>query len=105
MGIGPLELSGAIGRVQDFAIMRQGEDNKAAAAQANISQNVKKESDERTTTVKQSDGVLEDNRKFDAKDKGKNEYYGDGGRRREHETVGDGHVTVKGSTSTFDIRI
>ncbi|MCR4727414.1 MAG: hypothetical protein K5796_02010 [Lachnospiraceae bacterium] len=105
MGIGPLELSGAISRTQDFAVIKQHEDNKGAVDQANIMQSARKEEEEKANYVNVTDEVSNYNKKFDAKEKGNNEYHGDGGKHREkqpeHE---DGKVTIK-RESTFDIRI
>ena len=109
MGIGPLELSGGISRTQDFANMRMQEDMKAALSQSNITQNVAKKAEQQSSTVKRADDVNNELKKFDAREKGSNEYHGDGGKGKKKEndelSVKDGNVIPKGQTMTFDIRI
>ena len=106
MGIGPLELSGAIGRTQDFAVLKQNEDNKSAMVQGTIVDTARKEEEQKANTVNRTDQVVNYDHKFDAKEEGKNQYAGDGGqhRKKEDEAHKDGKVTLK-STSSFDIRI
>lgn len=105
MGIGPLELSGAISRVQDFAIIKQNEDNKGAINQANIVQTVQRESDDKSAAVTMQGSVSNDGERHDAKEEGKNKYFGDGGAGKKTNTPKEGRVMVKGSSSGFDIRI
>ena len=105
MGIGPMELSGAISRTQDFAILKHNEDNRGAVEQVNIAQIARKEEEDKATTVNVTDEVSNYNKRFDAKEKGSNEYNGDGGKHREQKQENhDGTVKIK-SESTFDIRI
>lgn len=106
MGIGPLELSGAISRVQDFATIKQNEDNRGLVEQTAITQNVRKEAENKTTTVNRDEASERENNKFDAREKGKNEYHGNGGsERKDQKPKGDGRVVFKGQTSGFDVRI
>lgn len=108
MGLGPMEISGAISRIQDFATIRQNEENKGTVDQTNFAGQFQKEVQNRTNTVKRADDTNNEQKKFDAKEKGSNEYHGDGGKRRDKLpglNVSDGSVKVKGSTSSFDIRI
>ncbi|MBP5454201.1 MAG: hypothetical protein IK121_09020 [Lachnospiraceae bacterium] len=108
MGLGPLELSGGISRMTDFANIKHNEDHKGIVDQANFSGQFDKEIQERANAVNKGAGITNDSeKKFDAKDKGSNEYHGDGGRHRnpEKKENGDGVVVTKEKTSTFDIRI
>lgn len=107
MGLGPMEISGALSRVTDFATIRQNEENKGQVDQANFAGQFQKEVQNRGNTVKRANDANNDQKKFDAKEKGSNEYEGDGGKRRRGDSLGsnDGRVSVKGSTSSFDIRI
>lgn len=102
-----MEISGALSRVTDFATIRQNEENKGQVDQANFVSKFQKEVINRGNTVKRGNDVNNDQKKFDAKEKGSNEYYGDGGKRRNGSPAGskDGKVSVKGYTSSFDIRI
>ena len=110
MGLGPLELSGAIQRSQDFAAIRHNEEHKGQTDQANFVNRLQKEVSDNANTVKSTSEVLNEQKKFDAKEKGSNEYTGDGGQRKKDEDAhGHGHekegVHIKMSESSFDIRI
>lgn len=106
MGLGPMEISGSITRVMDFANMKQADDNRVNVDQANFQGQMHKEINNRSTTVERGNDANNNQKKFDAKEKGSNEYYGDGGRRRSDENRNrDGFVRAKTGTSTFDIRI
>ena len=112
MGLGPLELSGAIQRSQDFAAIRHNEEHKGQTDQANFVNRLQKEVSDNANTVKSTTEVLNEQKKFDAKEKGSNEYTGDGGRGQGHKDEDakgrksdkDG-VHIKMSESSFDIRI
>ncbi|MBO4615877.1 MAG: hypothetical protein J5717_00855 [Lachnospiraceae bacterium] len=111
MGLGPLELSGAIQRSQDFAAIRHNEEHKGQTDQANFVNRLQKEVSDNANTVKSTSEVLNEQKKFDAKEKGSNEYTGDGGKHHDKEEDAHGHkndkdsVHLKMSESSFDIRI
>lgn len=106
MGIGAIELNGAIPRVQDYAIQRTGEDSKILSDQAALVQGVKKESENKTTVVNKGDDTANNPGRFDAREKGSNEYAGDGGKNRKGNAGRDeGKVFIKGAAGSFDIRI
>lgn len=106
MAIGPIELQGSITRVQDFAIQRQNEDGKILADQATVVQNVKRESENKSNAVNRGDDTANNPGRFDAREKGSNEYAGDGGRnRRGSDGHTDGTVVPKSATGSFDVRI
>lgn len=106
MTITPLEQFGTIGRTQDFSIMKQQEDMKASNEQANIQIQVEKQADEKLNQVRSADDAQLNEKKFDAKEKGNNEYAGDGGRARKKtaDKQVDGKVILK-STQSFDMKI
>ncbi len=108
MCIGPLELSGTIGRTQDFAVIKQNEDNRGAVVQGTMVEAARKEEEQKANTVNRTDQAVNYEHRFDAKEEGKNQYTGDGGqnRKKEHEEGHnkDGKVTLK-TASSFDIRI
>lgn len=106
MGIGPLELNGAISRVQDFASQRHNEDTKVFTDQAGYVSTVKKETENRSNAVNRGDHTSNNQKKFDAREKGANEYYGDGGqKRKENHDNNKDKVVVKGSSMSFDMKI
>lgn len=104
MAIGAIELQGAITRVQDYASIRQNEDGKIISDQAAVVSDVKKEAENKSNAVNRGDDVTNNQKKFDAREKGSNEYYGDGGRNR-NQAKDQGKVMAKGQTESFDIRI
>lgn len=107
MGIGPLELSGGISRVQDYANMRSSEEARPIADQAVFADRLQKEVHDKSETVKRGDDTENNAKRFDAKEKGATEYGGDGGqKRKEHKPVHtDGNVIEKSSHASFDVRI
>ncbi len=105
MGISPIELSGGIQRVQDFAQIKQQEDNRPLVNQMNSETTVDRHVDERINTVEKKDDAESYQHGFDSKEKGSNEYYGDGGRGRKKKDSDGGHVVKKGIGSGFDVRI
>ena len=86
MSIRPVVLNGMIQRTQDVGNLKQQEDNRPIVEQQ-----------------KENDGY-----RYDAKEKGNNEYEGESGRhkkRREEEPENEGKVILKGQGSHFDIKI
>ncbi len=106
MALGPIELQGSINRLSDFAIQRQAEDSKIASDQAGVVQHMKDETDNKSNAIVRADDVSNNQKQFDAREKGSNEYSGDGGRKkRGDKDKGDDKVVVKGRPGSFDIRI
>ena len=69
----------------------------------NVSMEFSKVVEERIKKVNQGEQPEYQNRKFDAKDRGSNEYSGDGGQKRKKEKrEADGKVLIKG-VGNFDI--
>lgn len=85
MAIGSISLQGQITRAQDFSTQKQNEDNKVAVDQGNFQSQFNKEVNHNLNRVHQSDNTENQGKKFDAKEKGKGEYSGDGGRRRKQQ--------------------
>jgi hypothetical protein len=102
MAFGSIELT-TITRAQDFTTIKHNEDNKAVVDQTHLGQQEQKTVEQRATSVNTSDNADWQNKKQDARDKGSNEYFGDGGRRRKKQEDSD-RVVVKGHGS-FDIKI
>ncbi|HKM05151.1 MAG TPA: hypothetical protein VJZ04_11305 [Lachnospiraceae bacterium] len=105
MAISPIVLNGMIPGTQDYTTLKHNEINKAHVDQANFHQQFEKEVDSKLKQVHQKDNAEKDNRKFDARDKGNNEYSGDGGKKKKkEELVQDGKMVIK-SNSHFDIQV
>lgn len=104
MAISPLLNNGAIARTQDFTTIKQNEDQKGLIDQTNFGQQFKKEVNSRPHQVNRQDNADFHNRKFDAKDKGDNQYSGDGGKNRRKQEEESGKVIIKGHGG-FDMKI
>lgn len=92
-----------ITRTQDFTAIKQNEDNKGLIQQAAMGQEQKKEIEHRAQEVHKRDNSDWHNRKFDAKEKGANEYSGNGGSRRRKQEPRE-QVVVK-NRQGFDMKI
>lgn len=104
MAIGQIELQGQITRAQDFTSIKHNEDTRGTVEQANVSTQFSKQVESNVTKVKRGDQPEYYNKKFDAKDKGSNEYHGDGGKNRnkKEKKEADGKVLLKG-VGRFDV--
>ena len=106
MSIRPVVLNGMIQRTQDVGNLKQQEDNRPIVEQQNIQIEQQKHEDQLTHRVQ--DPEEKDGYRYDAKEKGNNEYEGESGRhkkRREEEPENEGKVILKGQGSHFDIKI
>lgn len=81
MGFGAIELT-TITRSQEITTIKQNEDNKSAQAQMSGSSQVEKQTRQLTQAVNSSSESEWYQKKPDAKEKGGNEYAGDGGKGR-----------------------
>lgn len=106
MAISPIVLNGAISTVQDASVVKVHEDHKPMIDQQNAQNQFDKAINDKREQVVEKDDARYGNRKFDAREKGDNEYYRDnkkkGNKKNEKR---DGKVTVKGSESSFDVSI
>jgi hypothetical protein len=93
----PVEFNGVIGRTE----MQRAEDNRPLVNQhqANVIQN--KNNEIKSTQVNKKEET-QMNSKYDAKDKGKGFYDGQGNRKKKKEE--DGTVTIK-QKAGFDVKI
>ena len=100
MAIGQIEIQGQITRAQDFTFLKHNEDTRGTVEQANAGEQVAKQADEQVNKVNQKQQPENQNNKHDAKEKGSNEYAGDGGRNRnkakKEPEEPDGKVLLKG---------
>ena len=106
MGIGPIEIQGSISRTQDFAQLRHNEEHRGNSEQVIISHDNQRQVENKLNTVKRGENTSKDQGHFDAREKGSNEYHGDGGNERNKKSDSrDGKVFIKGPTSSIDIKI
>ena len=98
----------AITRSQDFSIIKQNEDNKAAFEQQHIGQQFGKQAAAKAQEVNETQNAVWQEKKQDASEKGSNAYAGDGGRQRRGKNgrlLEEDKVVVKGRPSGFDLKI
>lgn len=103
MAFGSIEVV-TLTRTQDYTTIKHNEDNKGFVDQTNIGQQVEKKTEQLTREVHSSDNADWHNKKFDAKEKGANDYSGDGGKKRQKQNGKQDQVVVKGHQS-FDMKI
>lgn len=102
MAIGFVEMQGQITRAQDFTTIKHNEDTKGMVDQTNFGQQMTKQVEKQAQRVNEREKLENRQKRHDAKEKGSNEYYGDGGRNRKQEKKEpDGKVLLKGVNS-FD---
>ncbi len=101
MAFGSIELT-TITRAQDYSAVKHNEDNKGFVDQTNFSQQVQKHTEQNIRQVRSSDDPEWHQKNPDAKEKGNNEYQGDGGRRRRQAAQAKAQGPASGG---FDIKI
>ena len=100
MSISPLLFNGSVSRMQDVSMIKHNEDAKGMVDQSNFQSTFHKEIDSRLNQVHQSDNLENRQQKHDAKEKGKNQYAGDGGKNRpKGDKQSDGRVIQIGRAS------
>ena len=107
MALGPIELNMMIGRAQDVSAIKQNEDIRPMTEQAAFQSQMEKVEKEQAGQVRRSEETDTRQRRQDASEKGKNEYFGDGGRRRRKEEIPpEGRaIKRKDNISHFDCSI
>ncbi len=101
MAFSSIELT-TVSRSPEYTTVKHNEDNKGFVDQTNFGQQVQKHTQQQVRQVHDSDNAEWHQQNPDAKEKGRNEYQGDGGRRRKRETAD--RVVVK-DRGGFDIKI
>lgn len=102
MAFGVMDIAVA-GRTQDYTAIKHNEDNKALMDQTNLGQQAQRTEEQRATTVVDRQNADWHNKRQDAREKGSNEYAGDGGKKRRQNEKTD-KVIVKGQGG-FDIKV
>ncbi len=105
--INPLEFQGVIQRSQDSSILKHNENMKGVVDQSNFQSQMVKEIEHKHDQVNKKENAGKKDTKYDAKEKGNNEYFVDPNqknkktKKKEDE---DGQVKIKKNTG-FDMRI
>lgn len=110
MAIGSVELNQAMTRIQDYTTQKHNEDQRGELQQFQAQDKFNKELNQdirkviKTNQDEYQNKTEYQNKKFDAREKGSNQYTGDGGKKRKKDEQSEGRVIPK-MTSGFDIRI
>lgn len=97
-------VNGMVQNSQDVTNVKQNQDNKPLVQQTNINIAQQKEIQIKQENVVKKDDADYNQKKFDAKDKGSNEYSGHKNDKKKNIKKEDGKVRVK-EQSNFDMRI
>ncbi len=90
-------------RTQDFSIIKQNEDAKSMLDQSHIGHAVEKKEIDDAQNVVNTNKTEFYNKNPDPREKGGNEYHGDGGRKRRNASKD--RVVVKNQNVGFDFRV
>ena len=104
MAVGAIQ-NATIARVQDFSTIKQNEDNKGYMNQVSISQDQEEDKLQKARQVRSGDETNWQNKRQDAKEKGSNEYRGDGGKNRQGKKPADQVVIKDQPKQSFDMKI
>lgn len=102
MAFGIVDLNNVMTGIHDYNNIRHQEDTRGMVEQGNIQNQQEKTIENKVNNVRESDDANFNQKKFDAKDKGSNEYSGDGGKKRRNVPT-DGKVIPK--YTGFDMKI
>ncbi len=105
MSISNFEINGMMSRTQDYSIYKVNEDNKGALVQNAILTDSQKELESKLNRVEKPNQSEKGQNNQDAKEKGKNEYQGDGGKNRKKEEIPIEGKVVKKSATHFEWRV
>lgn len=108
MSIRPIDFSGMVQRTQDVSTLKQNADNKPTFDQQLISVKMQKDTQQSSKQVTHGEDAENYQKKYDARDKGSNEYVAD--RRKKDkkdkkENKKDGTATSALPRGSFDIKI
>lgn len=103
MAIGAIEMA-TIARSQDYTTIKANEDNKTVVDQNHFGQNFSKEIAQKSHQVTQGQKAEQQQKKFDAKEKGNGQYQSQGQGQKKKKDNKDGNVLLKRSGG-FDIKI
>ena len=93
MSIRPVEFSGVVQRSQDMSTLKQNEDNKPMLQQQNVHQ------------VNQANDSDNPEQKFDAREKGNNEYENHRNQKKKKKEENSGKASAKTRMGGFDMKV
>lgn len=107
MAIRPVEVQGVVQRSQDIGQIKQNQDQKPQTDQTNIHVHMQHQTQQKSKQVTKFDNADKKEEKYDAKEKGKGEFFNNGkkGKQKQMDEEEDGVVKVKSTHSSFDVKI
>lgn len=105
MAVGPVMLNGVIQRTQDVSMLKQQEDSRPMVEQQQIQSEMKQQESKLLKQVKHADDADEHQKKYDAKEKGSNEYEGQKKKKKGSKEKGGGKVVLRQESGHFDMKI
>mgnify|MGYP001114163506 FL=1 len=104
MSIRPVEFHGVVQRSQDVSALKQNEDNRPMLQQQNVQTQFAKDTVHHMQQVTHANDSDNPKKKFDAREKGSNEYEDRRNKKKRAEEKNSGKVSVK-TTGGFDMKI
>lgn len=105
MSIRPIDFNGMVQRTQDVSTLKQNEDNKPVFDQQGIVSKVQKETQQQLKQVNHGEDAENYQKKYDAREKGSNQYEQHRKEGKKKAEKKDGKVIPKASMGGFDIKI
>lgn len=103
--IRPIDFSGMVQRTNDISTLKQQQDAKPVQDQSNIAQNVHKNVEHATKEVAKKDNADYAEQKYDAKEKGKNQYVRLDSKRKKKDTKTQEKSSSSIAYRGFDMKI
>ena len=105
MAVGPVTLNGMIPRTQDIGVIKHQEDSKPMIEQQNIQSQIKTQETRLLKQVNHADDTEQHEKRYDAKEKGSNEYKGQQKKRKKPEEKKDAQASYTWEGGRFDMKI
>lgn len=106
MSIRPVEFHGIVQRSQDVSTLKQNEDNKPMLQQQNVQTQFAKDTMQHMHQVNQANDSDNPEQKFDAREKGSNEYENHRNRsKKKKQEDNSGKVGAKTRMGGFDMKV
>ena len=105
MSIRPVEFSGVVQRSQDMSTLKQNEDNKPMLQQQNVQTQFAKETTQHMHQVNQANDSDNPEQKFDAREKGSNEYENHRNPKKKKKEENSGKASAKARVGGFDMKV
>ena len=105
MAIDAVHLNGAMTGIHDYNTMKHQEASKTVLDQSNFQNQFNQKVDNKQHQVQTKDNAESGSQKFDARDKGNNEYAGDGGKQRKDKNENPDGKVVPHARMSFDMKI